>query len=256
MRIEVRLRPRRRAHRCADQPHHQRHHRAAVQAGRFLRRHQCRPRPDASASSTANRFPQPDRAWKPSGTAAVPWPVLICRWPGVRRAASSRCSAAARGAGSPGSVGGGIAWWITSQLLFAAAQASSVCSCSVLLFGLAAAWAAGRGGGRRVPRHRPWRFRRRLRRRWIRGRRRFRRRRWRRFRRRRRVGALVVSPWRCMRTLRHLFATRLGTRRRFPTPGAGIASKPPSRAAETRTQRRDPLRDRDRARSARDLRPG
>ena len=59
-------------------------------------------------------------------------------------------------------------------------------------------------------------------------------RRWRQFWRRRRVRPLVVSTCRSARTLRHLCATRAGTRRRF-TDAVDASIESAIRAAETRS---------------------
>ena len=224
------------------EPHHQRHHRAAVQAGRFLRRHQRRPRPDDPRHRWRDRCRRPIRPGSPSGTGGVPWPVLIV---GGLVFGSMLSRMLGRGVGAraiAGLIGGGIAWWLTSRVLFGARGLRSVCS-SWCCCSAAAAWrgpgaaadvarsatsdGGGFGGG--------WRWRRLWRRRRI-----WRRRR-RQLRRRRRLGALVVSSMTLMRTLpppvRHALAVRGGvspapvlepsrrpSRRRSAPPAARSAS--------------------------------
>ena len=115
MRIEVRYGLEGALTDATQQPHHQRHHRAAVQAGRFLRRHQRRARPDDAASSTASRCRRRIRHGSAIRRAASPWPMLIF---GAGRSSAFLAPLIGRGAGS----GRHRAWsaaassgWLTSR---------------------------------------------------------------------------------------------------------------------------------------------
>ena len=93
-------------------------------------------------------LPPPDQSWHPSG-GGVPWPVLIVGGL-VFGGMLTRMLGRGMGAGIAGLIGGGIAWWITSRVLFGLAGFLGLFFLVLLFGGGGGMPGYGRRGGRGV----------------------------------------------------------------------------------------------------------